>query len=52
MDDPISILGLDTSNLAVSVHGLLNAPDRRESALALKGDAAQAFLTILQKVHG
>jgi hypothetical protein len=46
----ISTLGLDGSNLEASVHRLLNTPGGRTVALALKGDAALAFLDILQKV--
>jgi hypothetical protein len=46
----LSALGLDGTNLEVSVHELLGAPDRTEAALALTGDIARDFLDILQKV--
>jgi hypothetical protein len=46
--NPISILALDQMNVEASVHDLL-INNREKEALSLTGDAAEAFLNVLQK---
>ena len=47
---PISVLGLDETNLEASVYNVLSDGPGENMALSLTEDSARSFLDILQKV--